>query len=229
MTEQTTRPPSLWGRSAAIAGAVLFNLAPIIGVLFWGWSAFALIFIYWLENVVVGVRTALSMLASGAQAGAVGVAGTLAIVGFFCVHYGLFCLVHGFFVIAMFSDGLEIASPWNVPEVIRTVFAASPNLALGFASICAWQVVQLALFLARGEARRTNPLALMGAPYPRMIVLHIAIIFGGGLVMMFGEPVWGLTLLALLKMAFDIHGARNEGKPDAGGGEPERWRKVLER
>jgi hypothetical protein len=28
-----------------------FNAIPLTGVTFWGWSAFELIFLYWLENV----------------------------------------------------------------------------------------------------------------------------------------------------------------------------------
>ena len=60
-----TLPMLTWPVTTAIA----LNLIPVIGVLFWGWSAFALIFLYWLENLVVGVRTLLSMLATAATAG----------------------------------------------------------------------------------------------------------------------------------------------------------------
>ena len=34
--------------------ALLFNLAPAISVWLFGWSAFALILLYWTENLVIG-------------------------------------------------------------------------------------------------------------------------------------------------------------------------------
>ena len=49
--------PTIRPLSWPVTTAIALNLIPVVGVLFWGWSAFALIFLYWLENLVVGVRT----------------------------------------------------------------------------------------------------------------------------------------------------------------------------
>ena len=49
-------------KAGPAALALALNLVPIAGVAFWGWSAFALIFLYWLENVIVGARTAAGIL-----------------------------------------------------------------------------------------------------------------------------------------------------------------------
>ena len=43
--------------SYAIASLLVANAIPVYGVWFWGWNAFALIVLYWLENVIVGVST----------------------------------------------------------------------------------------------------------------------------------------------------------------------------
>src|SRR5262245_33349344 len=100
--------------------AIGLNLIPVIGVLFWGWSVFALVFLYWLENVVIGVRTLASMVAHAAVTrtveSAVGAAGLGA---FFSFHYGMFCFVHGVFVVLMFGgEGLYGAgSPFDLPAV----------------------------------------------------------------------------------------------------------------
>lgn len=197
----------LWPAFAAMA----FNLVPVIGVLFWGWSAFALIFLYWAENVVVGVRTLLSMLASGLARGPVQLLGSFGLGAFFCVHFGMFCLVHGIFVMSMFG-GLEgVGMGLSILDVGWGVFAEYPNMAFGFASIVLWQVLQFVLFVARGEAGETNPQALMAAPYPRIIVLHFAIIFGGMLVMSLDQPIGGLLVLALMKTSFDVAAAMGMG------------------
>ncbi len=202
--------PAGW-RKAPVIAAALFNVVPIIGVLFWGWSAFALIFLYWLENLLIGARTIGSMLASGALS-AVRMASAVAIAAFFTVHYGMFCFVHGTFVVSMFGgeayagDGL-----FDLFAATQRLFSVESGLFVGLISIGLWQVVQFVLFVVRGEAKATHPLALMPAPYPRIVILHLTIIFAGFLLMWLDEPLAGLVLLALIKAAFDVAEARGKG------------------
>jgi len=188
-----------WGEAAL---ALAFNLIPIFGVLFWHWSAFALIFLYWTENVVIGVRTVLSMLASALLEGPLVLIGTVPLSLFFCVHYGMFCFVHGVFVVGLF--GGQLVAGFDLAGAARAVFAHAPNLFYGLLSIVFWQLVQFVLFLVRGEAKTAKPTELMASPYPRIVALHIAIIGGGFLVMALGQPVWALLVLALFKTAYDL-------------------------
>ena len=53
---------------------------------------------YWAENVVIGCYTVLRMLESGRGAAGEKIGKSL----FFCFHYGMFCLVHGVFVMTLF-------------------------------------------------------------------------------------------------------------------------------
>jgi len=192
-----------WPLPWPAAAAILLNLIPVFGVLFLGWSAFALIFLYWLENVIIGVRTLVSILANGVMGGAQGMAAPFFAV-FFTFHYGLFCFVHGTFVVALFGQSAMGEPSGGVVEATRALLTNQTGILLGFASIAVWQVVQFILFLVRGEVRETNPLTLMASPYPRIIVLHVTIIFGGFLLMLLNQPVAGLVMLALVKMAFDV-------------------------
>ena len=55
---------------------VIANLAPLLGVLFWGWSAGSVIVLYWFENVVIGVINVARMIAlSPADASIAGLVG----------------------------------------------------------------------------------------------------------------------------------------------------------
>lgn len=200
--------PQVPSKAWPVAIALALNAIPIIGVLFWGWSAFALVFLYWFENVVIGVRTLASMLANAAvSGGAIRWVAALAMGAFFTVHYGIFCFVHGMFVVGLFGKP-EAGPSENMIDVTLNLW---PALAPGFASIIAWQVVKFVLFFTSGQARRTNPLELMGAPYPRIIVLHVAIIGGAFLLMAFNQPLAGILALALLKTAFDVADAMGKG------------------
>lgn len=206
--------PTIPALSWPVTIAVALNLIPVIGVLFWGWSAFALIFLYWLENLIVGVRTLVSMLATAATAGyAANWLSALFIGAFFTIHYGMFCFVHGIFVMVLFGANTTVGETvFDLAGAARMLFAEHSNLLIGFASIVAWQVVQFAIWLSRGEARRTNPMELMASPYPRIITLHVAIIFGGFLLMMLNQPIGGLVVLTLAKMAYDVADAAKQTK-----------------
>lgn len=211
MDGKRTSAAKVSGRAAwPVGAAVALNLVPIVGVLFWGWSAFALIFLYWLENVVIGGRTLISMAASGLAGRSANLLGVFFFCAFFTVHYGLFCYGHGSFVVGMFAGDALGAHMLDLAGAARALFAQQPNLSWGLASIALWQTVLLILFVVRGEAAKTDPLSLMGAPYPRILILHVAIIFGGFLLMVLNEPLAGLVVLALVKTAFDVREASGE-------------------
>lgn len=199
------RPPVRW---AEVALGVGLNFIPIFGVLFWGWSPFALIFLYWLENVVIGARSLASMLVSGfAHGGPVGAVGAGALGAFFTVHYGMFCFVHGTLVVALFKDAPGVGvvnSPFDLLGAAKALFASQGNLVVGLASILLWQAAIFVLFLMRGEAAKTTPSKIMNAPYGRIIILHVTIIFGGFLLMSLGWPIAGVVLLGLFKTLADV-------------------------
>jgi hypothetical protein len=170
--------------------ALAFNAIPLAGVAFWGWSPFELIFLYWLENVIIGVRTFIAILLSGRFHSRVG---AVAASMFFAVHYGIFCLVHGMFVISLFGQS-HGANPHE---------AASFNtaIAIGVLAIIAWQTALLALHIYQRD--ESSPPELMFSPYPRIIVLHVTIIGGGFLLMALNSPYAGILVLAILKTAMD--------------------------
>ncbi len=210
--------PSRKPKIAAIGVAVFLNLIPIIGVLFWGWSAFALLLLYWLENVVIGARTALEMIATGIVTHAMAPMAYVFFIGFFCIHYGIFCFGHGTFLVSMFESDTSRAAQglFDLPATVIAIMRAQPNILWGLASIVLWQIVKLIVFIASGQTARTPVLALMAAPYPRIIILHLTILAGGFLLIAFNEPMAGLVALALLKTAFDVAEARHLGEDRAG-------------
>ena len=59
-------------------------------------------------------------------------------------------------------------------------------------------------YLLKGEYATAKPKELMGKPYSRVIVLHIAIIAGGFFVMALGSPVPLLIVLIIGKIILDM-------------------------
>lgn len=77
------------------------NLIPLLGVMALGWRVGDIMFLFWLENAIIGVFNIVRMLiATGG--GILAFVMKLPTVAFFTVHYGLFTFVHGIIVIVMF-------------------------------------------------------------------------------------------------------------------------------
>lgn len=134
---------------------------------------------------------------------------------FFLVHYGIFWLVHGLFVFALpnFLGAANNGIDPGFPGVASDVVVRSS----GFGEI-AWSSVAIgavALFishgasflftyLGRGEYLRTSAPAQMVAPYGRVVVLHLTIIFGAFVVALVGAPIGALVILVVLKTLLDL-------------------------
>ena len=202
-------------RSSSIAILIALNALPLYGVLAWGWQSFDLIFLYWLENLIIGVFTVLRMVVRPYRHG-VDLALPLFFVPFFTMHYGMFCLVHGSFIFSLFGpDGLATAgltSPlFNIWPVLHynNLFWAAAGLLL------------LQLFDWLRDVRLhglgyTSARGLMVAPYRRIVVLHITILASGFALAALDEPVAGLIALVVLKTVFDIYHLIKDEAGEAG-------------
>ena len=211
-----------WYRVNSSVGAavalVAANLVPLVGVLFLGWSMWTILIVYWVENGIVGFYNVLKMAA-------VAGIGKFGVIPFFVIHYGLFWLVHGVFV---FSLPIFIGMGTTVDPSIQPVdpmapgaallpgdgfdvrVAASPEADLGYVLVAAiglfvsHGVSYVFNFLRGGEARRTTPMELMFAPYRRVVILHLTILFGAFAVAFLGAQLVPLVILVTLKTIVDL-------------------------
>ncbi|WP_145062317.1 DUF6498-containing protein [Adhaeretor mobilis] len=171
------------------------NFLPLIGVIWWEWSPFLVLALYWAENVAVGVTTALKMLwCTGGEAKE-----RIASAGFFAMHYGIFTLVHGIFVLALggfvgkeyYGAAGAQYSPWLIGTTALALVASH-----------AYDFIQE--FLIEGRGRHLGPGSHMWRPYPRMLVLHVAIVLGVFLAMVVGASWPVIALLVVLKTILDL-------------------------
>lgn len=177
-------------RILPLAGVLLVNAIPLIGVIWFGWTVFEVLFLYWFENVAIGLTHAVRMEISTRTNK---VADGRSTTTFFMLHYGLFTLVHGVFVVTFFG---VIAGGFR--EVSHGFLA--PILA-----IMGWQAIFLIMDAIRTQGfTGRSPDALMFEPYPRVLALHITVLAGGFLIDQMGSPVWALALLVGIKTAFDL-------------------------
>ena len=212
--EADSRAATSWSSPTSLA-LIAANLLPLYGVLVFGWPAFPLLLLFWLENVVIGALNALRMLLVDPTDMALW-ALKLFMVPFFCFHYGMFTAIHGSFVMSLFGGETYAHLDRGFVPIEGAIRAIGDfDLGLTFVALAGSHVFSfLWNYLVRGEFRRASLRELMGQPYKRVVVLHITIIFGGGIAMALGSPLWALLFLLALKIGFDLHAhVREHGKP----------------
>jgi hypothetical protein len=121
-----TRHLPSWAQHWSVWALIAANLVPLGGVLFAGWSAFEVVFLYWLENLIIGffnLGKIITVGAIGAPAGGelpgrspvaarlINMAGACFFAGFFLFHYGIFTSVHGIFVVTLLAPDIRESMP----------------------------------------------------------------------------------------------------------------------
>ena len=213
-----------WPSSLSV---VVNNLFMLFGVLFLHWDVFVIMFLYWAENVIIGVFNVLRMLFAGK-----GGAGKLFHIPFFCFHYGAFCLAHSVFIGIFGGLTYDVHNP--LLPVVDALFSYRPGAALmGMLAYAPWISISLLLivfnqvvsfvrhYLLSDEFRTMDCSDLFGLPYGRIIKLHTAIFFGGILIIFTGSNRYGMCLIIIGKMLYDLRAYWQErAKPPVPAVEP---------
>lgn len=199
------RRPS-WPEAMATA------LLPLVGVLVFDWPAAAVLGLYWLDNVLIGTFHLAKMFSAQGRMLDPNYEATLrsntnwddaqkdlmvrnakavqhhVMPWFFLVHYGLFCAAHAGFI-AMLFDGAF--GDFNSAVGLLTL-----------AVMLAQHALDLHAFRRDPELVVLPRVLLMFQPYPRVIVLHLALLLGM-LPALAGYPIVAALILAAFKLWFD--------------------------
>jgi len=213
MQLQNSHPPSIsmiMQRAGPIA-LIVANLIPLIGVMLWGWSAGALVTLYWAENLIVGGITLLKMFHKGSVT-------ALPRMVFFLIHYGIFCIGHAVLLSTLveshpmktgggFGDEPAVgAGAMDLIEPVVTIFSnASDYWVWGFSALLVSHVVSLFInYFGQQEYLVENLKTLMGAPYKRIMITHVVVLVGAVVTEKLGSPVYILLALVFLKTIVDV-------------------------
>jgi hypothetical protein len=171
-----------------------------------GWSLAAIMVLYWFENVIIGFYNAIRMilargktpktrLRSGNKP--VTTAQKPFLIGFFIVHFGIFTLGHGVFVMVLFGKGLQ--NIWGLLPAALSLFV-SHGISLYHN------------FIRNEEYKSVAFQDLFFQPYKRVIIMHVTIIIGASASLILSLPSITLIVLIFLKMLVDVLSHINEHK-----------------
>lgn len=210
---------------------LLVNAVPLYGVKYLGWSVGTVLMLYWLENLLIAVFTSarialhrsltrkrghwrtgsLGSQVNGRPSGQ-GLLGEYAVMAF------VFTLAHGIFVFAIvFLIGQ------NQADTVNWKFSVD-QFRVGALQMLA---VLAANFLADAMSMRSRSFAwikaYVGQRMGRVLILHLAIIFGMWGMAMTESPFAVLYVLIGLKTLFDLAASNASAKADALPAEPPAW------
>lgn len=188
----------------SVAAGVVFNFVSLLGVLVFGWPPGNVFALFWIENAVLGLVTLVKVASARAPSnkgitvnGRERPGSPMLFALFFMFHYGIFCVVHGVFTgIIAWKIGFEASfALLGLPVVLLLI---------------RYTVETLTTWVGPNGLRwQVSPQQAMMAPYPRIVVLHLAAILGFGVVLGngFGLPAgFGSRVMASLPLAWRTDG-----------------------
>lgn len=211
--------PSKFG---AVVLALLTNAVPLVGVLYFEWSAINVLVLYWFENLLIGFCTLVRLVAHRAwtrkrgywrHSNRLGIQvdnkpAEMGLIGEYAIATFGFTLAHGVFVgviVLLLHQNYPDQAMWQLSwqQVLR-----------GALAIAVFLGIELAVDLTRIRgasfaALRDYAQARMG----RVIVLHLAIIFGMFAMAMSHSPMGILYVLIGIKTCADLLGVATRGAP----------------
>lgn len=220
------------GRQPGAALVLIVNFVPAVLALWLDWDPFAIVLIYWFENGIIGLvnllkialarpqlRTQADMLIGFHQAGIFALPpisrGLLAklqrrpaeripsakpfCLAAFLLTFPVFMALHA----AVLFRLLEGVGPSGLWPALRSSLSAWLGMALAALAIeHLWSFGYE--FLYRDSRRHTIPILQVAQPFPKLIVIHVALLAGALIAQLLPPVAITAVALVLLKTALDM-------------------------
>ncbi len=194
----------------ALLGA---NLIPFLLVAGGFWNLREVLTLYWLETGIIGFFNIFRIiLAAGPPdpgksgcvfPGGMPIVAKCLLAGFFTLHFGGFMAGHGVFLFGVVLGGFK-GGAIDVREMLYSVRWAAAALFLSHGMSFYFN------YLRGGERFRVSSAQCMQQPYSRIVVMHLTIILGAFVSLVFRDPGAVLPLFIGLKIFVDLKAHRRE-------------------
>jgi len=179
---------------------VIANLMPLFGVLFWDWSAFNVLILYWTESAVIGFYYVLKKYKIG------GINKVLNNSSFL-FGYGIFMAGHLFFINFLFGEGglsgEQYTKSVGVADHMIMIFPAFLSLFISHGISYYNNFIGKKEYLNFKNASEAIINEQMAKPFKRIMIMQVALVFGGGLTLILRFDIV-LVLLIIFKIIADL-------------------------
>ena len=198
-------PPVHWSSPSALM-LIAANLVPVAGAVWLGWELGDVMVLYWAESAIIGFYNLCKMAVIDRWLALL--TGT-----FFVGHFGAFMAVHFLFIWGIFVKGFDATGSDELAEVARHFVGLWPALAALFVS---HGISFFTNFIGRREYRGRSGKDQMAEPYSRIVLMHVTLIFGGGLALVLGSPTYVILVVIVAKIVLDVRAHLRERKKFSG-------------
>ena len=188
---------------------IIANTMPVCGAIFLGWNIADIMFVYWAETLVIGIfnlfkiRYARDSI-SAARPRSARIFRKLQLAGYFALHFGGFAAIHGFILYMISLEFLKI--PVQPLHLIASTWSSLVLLLISHTYSF------LNNFMKNKEHEHKSDMDVMFEPYYRVVVMHVSLLLGLGLIIVIGQPLPMLLLFVVLKTGLDLAGHLRERK-----------------
>ncbi len=209
-------------KAPAVVLALLVNAVPLVGVLYFDWSAINVLVLYWFENLLIAACTCIRLVMHRRwtrkrgywrRSNRLGIKindkpAEMGLIGEYATGAFAFTLAHGIFV-----GGIALLVRQNYPDQAMWQLSWA-HVLRGALAIAVFLGIELSIDLTR--IRGASFAALRDyaqARMSRVVVLHLAIIFGMLAMAMSNSPMGVLYVLIALKTLADLFAIAVRGAP----------------
>lgn len=172
---------------------IITNIIPIIGIIFFGWGAFQVVFMYWCETVIVLFLNVVDSIMADRHT-AIGILDVIVAMAL-VVFNGLFILFQLAAMIAIFELTWESAAI----AINSTFYSVIVLFVIKIISFI-YDYIKRDKFYNKEIINNNNVMALV-----RVLIMMAAIIFGGFLATASNAPVLVIIILILIKVYIEIN------------------------
>ncbi len=196
--------------SISLVVLLVVNIVPLIGVIALGWSPMEILSIYWMETLIIGFFNVFKMILAAPKDMSNNILKVI-MVPFFIVHFGVFLIVQGVFILLGIPTALEgDNSEEAISLIIDDIFAAMwwPALLLFSSHLFSffWN------YMGKEEYKKEHVADLMFKPYTRVFVQQFIAIFGVIVAEATSSVILIVVLVIIFKTAADAFAHRREHK-----------------
>lgn len=172
------------------------NLVPLVGIKFYGWNAFNILLLYWLEGLILGIFTIIKIVRSEKQGDALVVqvnnqtrklTAKREIIKTYLLFLGTFGFLHGLVIFLVFRKG---------PILWQPVLIALATLTISHV------LSYFINYLGSQEYKQYSPRQLVDGSMMRLVVMHFVV--WAGAFFFGGKPTSGVVILVILKILIDL-------------------------
>lgn len=189
---------------------IVANFLPILGVLFWDWSLFNIMFLYWLESAIIGFYSILKIIKTDGIRSIFSVFNFLLLfIPFMAIH---FLIIFGILTYPIFI-GVSIKSFLaGNPELIHSFSIVLPALIV---IVISHGISYYLNFIKKKEYLHIKRIENVGREFiNRLMVMQFVLLFGILLIIIFKTSNLLIIPLIVLKIGVDLRAHQRQHRTD---------------